>query len=1010
MNTFDARQVYQFWDVFKGGNQLTEIRLIASDGKTASGYFTDPNVMIEAVKPYINDYSVYFTINSINPDCYGRPQRDRIMPRVKNTTTDGEIISREWVFLDLDSKRASGVNATEEQLSNAKKKANEVYKFLKDNGFYEPIVICSGSGVHLYLRCALLPSEENNALVKRFTQAISMLFSDEQVEVDEKVFNLGRIARVCGYYNRKGTNLDKDRPQRLCEFVRVPSEIKVNAREYFEKIAALYPEEVERPSSQNNYSVESFDLDAFIEKHNIPVTKKVEVADGTRYYLEHCLFNDQHKGKDAILFKHKNGAIAYFCYHNSCSGNDWRKVREMYEPDCYTSKSTYLPHRSFRPIRKDIATKELQDTDENKGNVWQCLSEIEDEDRSKIVSIPSGIIQYDKECCGFDKPSLSVWSGNNGCVDCDTEFFNGTRWKKISEYKETDYVMQYNIDGTTSLVKPYMYHKIPCSELTLMTNKTGSINQCLSDEHKLVYITSKGNLYKQDFCSFKKNGGHQCQIIPHFSYSGKGIDWTDDEIKLALAVSAEGYLWEKRKNIRHRVRINLKHNYKKRELEKLLDLCNIQYEKKKYNPHDLEYDTYLFYWDKSFKVFPLEWYRMSKRQFMLVKENITIWDGNVQIGRGGTYSTTKKENADFIQFCVTSLNHRCSIKIDNRNFRKNKVYILHFSKNHSNIRCYPQGLTFEPYKTKDGFKYCFSVPSGMLVLRRNNAINITGNSAKSTLLNQIAINAVNNGFKVAIYSGELRGKKMKRWLILQAAGKQYNKKSNYNSYDYYTPNNIKDKIVEWFQGKLYNYNTKYSHNIEQVCLEVEKLVKEHQIDMLIMDNLSCLDIDELDGSINEQQKAAIKMLLRMTERMEIATHVVIHPKKSELYLRKNDVSGAKTLTDLADCVFFVHRWNQDTQKAAKEFMQPQVFADLCSSETTNIVEVIKHREFGEAEGHIYKLFYEPESRRLKNSIAETIHYGWEEEHVQTNIEQMTIENGVKESDLITPYSNEVAPF
>ena len=697
MNTFDARQVYQFWDVFKGGNQLTEIRLIASDGKTASGYFTDPNVMIEAVKPYINDYSVYFTINSINPDCYGRPQRDRIMPRVKNTTTDGEIISREWVFLDLDSKRASGVNATEEQLSNAKKKANEVYKFIKDNGFYDPIVICSGSGVHLYLRCALLPSEENNALVKRFTQAMSMLFSDEQVEVDEKVFNLGRIARVCGYYNRKGTNADKDRPQRLCEFVRVPSEIKVNAREYFEKIAALYPEEVERPSSQNNYSVESFDLDAFIEKHNIPVTKKVDVADGTRYYLEHCLFNDQHKGKDAILFKHKNGAIAYFCYHNSCSGNDWRKVREMYEPDCYTSKSTYLPHRSFRPIRKDIAIKELQDTDENKGNVWQCLSEIEDEDRSKIVSIPSGIVQYDKECCGFDKPSLSVWSGNNGC-------------------------------------------------------------------------------------------------------------------------------------------------------------------------------------------------------------------------------------------------------------------------------------------------------------------------GKSSLLNQIAINAVNNGFKVAIYSGELRGKKMKRWLILQAAGKQYNKKSNYNSYDYYTPNNIKDKIVEWFQGKLYNYNTKYSHNIEQVCLEVEKLVKEHQIDMLIMDNLSCLDIDELDGSINEQQKAAIKMLLRMTERMEIATHVVIHPKKSELYLRKNDVSGAKTLTDLADCVFFVHRWNQDTQKAAKEFMQPQVFADLCSSETTNIVEVIKHREFGEAEGHIYKLFYEPESRRLKNSIAETIHYGWEEWNIQTNIEQMTIENGVKESDLITPYSNEVAPF
>ena len=670
-NNFDIKQVYQFWDVFKGVNQLTEIRLIASDGKTASGYFTNPDTMIEAVKPYINDYSVYFTINSINPDCYGRPQRDKIMPRVKNTTTDGEIIGRDWVLLDLDSKRATGVNATEEQLGCAKKKANEVYKFLRDNGFNEPVVICSGSGVHLYLRCALLPTEENNALIKRFTQAMSMLFSDDQVDIDEKVFNLSRIARVCGYYNRKGTNADKERPQRLCEFVRVPSEIKVNEKDYFAKIAELYPEDP-KPSKENNYSVERFDLDAFIAKHNIEISKIEEVSGGKKYILKHCVFNPAHTGKDAVIFQKDNGALSYVCLHNSCADKDWRAFRAHFEPDCYTRKSTYQPHRSFRPIRQEIIPKELQETEESKGNVWQCLSEIEDEDRSKIVSIPSGITQYDKECCGFDKPSLSVWSGNNG-------------------------------------------------------------------------------------------------------------------------------------------------------------------------------------------------------------------------------------------------------------------------------------------------------------------------SAKSTLLNQIALNAVNQGFKVAIYSGELRGKKMKRWLLYQAAGKQYNKKSSYNEYDYFTPTLVKDKIVSWLDGKLYNYNTRYSHDIEQVCLEVEKLVKEQQIDMLIMDNLSCLDIQELDGAINEQQKAAIKMLLRLTNNLELATHLVVHPKKSETYLRKNDVSGAKTLTDLADCVFFVHRWNQDTQKAAKEFMTDSVYYDLCDSGATNLVEVIKHREFGEAEGHIYKLYFEPESRRLKNSIAEHIHYGWEEPSEETSM-------------------------
>ena len=672
---FDIAEAYKWWDVLRDGNQLTEIRLLSNDGRTASGIFDNIDEIVKAIVPYTNDWNIYYTINRLPDDVRGLPQYNKIIVRPKQTCNDNMMIARDYVCIDLDSRRLSGTNATDEQVEFTKKKANEVYQYLVNVGFNPPTVVFSSSGVHLYLRCAMQNNEKNTKLVKRFLQALSMMFTDEHTEVDEKVFNCARIMRLPSTYSCKGNTMDASRPQRLCKFVKI-SDNKVNDIAYFEKVAALYPEEEARPSSQNNYSMESFDLDAFIEKHNIPVTKKVEVADGTRYYLEHCLFNDQHKGHDAILFKHRNGAVAYFCFHNSCSGNDWRKVREMYEPDAYTRKSTYQPHRSFRPIRQEITPKELQEKEESKGNVWQCLSEIEDEDRSKIVSIPSGITQYDKECCGFDKPSLSVWSGNNG-------------------------------------------------------------------------------------------------------------------------------------------------------------------------------------------------------------------------------------------------------------------------------------------------------------------------SAKSTLLNQIALNAVNQGFKVAIYSGELRGKKMKRWLLYQAAGKQYNKKSTYNEYDYFTPTPVKDKIVSWLEGKLYNYNTRYSHNIEQVCLEVEKLVKEHQIDMLIMDNLSCLDIQELDGAINEQQKAAIKMLLRLTDNLELATHVVVHPKKCETYLRKNDVSGAKTLTDLADCVFFVHRWNQDTQKAAKEFMTDSVYYDLCNSGTTNVVEVIKHREFGEAEGHIYKLYFEPESRRLKNSIAEHIHYGWEEEPVQTDLNYMS---------------------
>lgn len=42
-------------------------------------------------------------------------------------------------------------------------------------------------------------------------------------------------------------------------------------------------------------------------------------------------------------------------------------------------------------------------------------------------------------------------------ISGDTEFFNGAKWKKLSECTETDNVLQYNEDGTAELVKPLAY-------------------------------------------------------------------------------------------------------------------------------------------------------------------------------------------------------------------------------------------------------------------------------------------------------------------------------------------------------------------------------------------------------------------------------------------------------------------------------------------------------------------------------------------------------------------------
>ena len=660
-NLYDESQIRCWFDIMKQNKKLTEVRLIGNN-KVASGYFTDVDILLREIKPYLSEYNAYFIINSISPECYGRQQHDKIIVKPKNTTTDSEIIGRDYVFLDLDAHKVAGVNATDEEVERTKQKAREVYRFLKANSFNEPIVIFSANGVHFYLRCALMPTEENNDIIKRFTQAMGMLFSDEYVDIDQKIYNLARIAKIPGTYSRKGSIESKERPQRLCYIVKYPHEQKVNDIEYFKKIADLYPKEEEaKPNRYNNYSTERFSLDAFIEKHNIPVTRKVQVADGTRYYLEHCLFNEQHKGKDAVLFQHSNGAVAYFCYHASCSGNDWHKVREMYEPDAYTPKPFDPNYRRDFRVKREV--QPIVQTAE-KGEVWLKMSGIAKPKFDVGDYIPSGVKQIDDLMIGFKRKHVTVWSGYRGC-------------------------------------------------------------------------------------------------------------------------------------------------------------------------------------------------------------------------------------------------------------------------------------------------------------------------GKSSLLNMLILNGANYGYKSALWTGELDATEEKSWLYMQAAGKQCNKETK-NGF-YYTPENVCDKIDPWIDKYFWIFNNEYKNNFNQIMDEVRSLKKRENIDFIILDNLMTLDIDDLDGDKNDRQKNLMYTLTCLAKELNIHIHIVAHPNKSGTFLRPNNISGSGHIPDLAQNVFILHRINRDFAVNAKDFLTSATIHEIQDSRCSNTIEICKCRDRGSAVDTFIKLYFEPESRRFKDSIAESVIYGWQDE-------------------------------
>ena len=409
LNQEQIQQIYQWWHVFKNDGDLVEIRCIG-DKITFSGYYKNIENLIRDVGQH-DDCNVYYTINPINESCHGRPQCEQMLRNPKNTTTDSEIIGRSWVFIDFDCKKVTNVNSTKEEKEYAHQKALEVYRFLKKEGFNEPIITDSANGFHALYPCRLAANEENDVLVSKFLKSLSMMFSDDNVDIDVKTANRSRIVKLPGTFSRKGSALSEDRPQRMCKIIKVPSEIIPTSKEYFQKIADLYPEEEIKPTRENNFSTEKFDLLGFFAKYGIEY-RAVTTSLGTRYILKECPFDPSHRDPDSMVFQHNNGAIAFMCYHNSCSNYHWRDFRLHFDKDAYDKKD-YKEFRSKQQYYEKYEPIKIKEETSENGKKWLDWDDIQDINDADLVAIKSGYFLLDKLIKGFVLGELSILCGLN---------------------------------------------------------------------------------------------------------------------------------------------------------------------------------------------------------------------------------------------------------------------------------------------------------------------------------------------------------------------------------------------------------------------------------------------------------------------------------------------------------------------------------------------------------------------------------------------------------------------
>lgn len=359
---------------------------------TYSGYFDD----LEKMATYAEKYSskapaIYFTLQKCKSALLARAVNTVKKQKKQGTTTsDLDIEKYCWFPIDCDAIRPSGISSTEIEHDAAIKKTREIFKYLNQMGWPDPIASDSGNGGHLCYKMNAAISKETHKEIQEVLKlailALSQKFSDSTVDIDKSVHNPARIWKLYGTMACKGDETD-DRKHRLAKILFAPQEIKEVDFEKIKLLASMVVDDKKKkviPAQKTAFACNgngNFKIDAveWCAKHGISIKYDSQYQEARRYILDECPFDASHT--DSAIFQNDNGAISFKCFHNSCSAYGWKELREKFEPGCYEktekaekannyqtsqSKPKYQPKPQFK-INPRV------DVDKDKGKMFSDL-------------------------------------------------------------------------------------------------------------------------------------------------------------------------------------------------------------------------------------------------------------------------------------------------------------------------------------------------------------------------------------------------------------------------------------------------------------------------------------------------------------------------------------------------------------------------------------------------------------------------------------------------------------
>jgi len=316
-----------------------ELRVPGTAKGTVAGYFTDPEklaVWAARLSGGFNSHrgpvkveAVYVSLNPLTPALLARAA-NRCAYFMKHTAQDADVLHRNWLGIDFDPVRPSGVSSTDGEHERALERARQAREWLRGLGWPEPILADSGNGAHLLFRVDLPNTQETTELVRRVVAAVAAFYGDNMVDVDLKVHNAARLWKLYGTLAAKGDDLP-ERPHRLARLLEIPTTLEVVPLEALQRVAAMVPATPRGPVEGSGARVD-LDVGAWLEKHGLEIYSEKEWNGGRLWVLRRCPWNPEHTNLSSFVYQGPDGRVTAKCHHNSCRDKGWADLRDLLEP------------------------------------------------------------------------------------------------------------------------------------------------------------------------------------------------------------------------------------------------------------------------------------------------------------------------------------------------------------------------------------------------------------------------------------------------------------------------------------------------------------------------------------------------------------------------------------------------------------------------------------------------------------------------------------------------------